>query len=64
MALVNTIHGEMDDALLQRVDIEDEDDNALYTAVEYYLDGKLVHRSAHVQLKRGLDFDIQTQRLN
>ena len=61
--IVNTKYGPMDDSELQRVDIADEDDNAHYSAVEYYLNGELVHRSAHVALKQGLNFDIVTQRI-
>jgi hypothetical protein len=54
MALVNTTKGEMDEALLEKkegfVDNEDE-----YTTwVEYWLDGELVHRSVHVQLKKSV----------
>ena len=54
MALVNTTKGEMDDSLLEKkegfVDNEDE-----YTTwVEYWLDGELVHRSVHVQLKKSV----------
>lgn len=64
MAMVNTIHGPVDEAELQRVDVSDEDDAAYYTAVEYYRDGELVHRSAHVALKQGLNMELMTQRLN
>ena len=54
MALVNTTKGEMDDSLLEKkegfVDNEDE-----YTTwVEYWLEGELVHRSVHVQLKKSV----------
>lgn len=50
--LVTTTKGEMDDSLLEKregvVDNEDE-----YTTwVEYWLEGELVHRSAHVTLKK------------
>lgn len=52
MARVNTTKGEMDEALLEkRTGIID---NAVeYTTwVEYWLNGELVHRSAHVTLKK------------
>jgi hypothetical protein len=52
MALVNTTKGEMDDSLLERKDGVFEDDNELTTWVEYWLAGELVHRSAHVTLKK------------
>lgn len=50
--LVTTTKGDMDDSLLEKregvVDNEDE-----YTTwVEYWLEGELVHRSAHVTLKK------------
>lgn len=64
MALINTTHGPMDESLLTRVDIKDEDDAAHYEAVEYYLDGELVHRSAHVQLKKGLNWEGVTASLS
>jgi hypothetical protein len=49
--LVNTIHGEMDENLLEKKEGGFEDDNEKTTWVEYWLDGSLVHRSAHVTLK-------------
>jgi len=54
MAFVTTTKGIMDDSLLEKkegiVDNEDE-----YTTwVEYWLDGEMVHRSAHVTLKKAL----------
>ena len=49
--LVNTIHGEMDDSLLEKKEGGFENDNEKTTWVEYWLDNELVHRSAHVTLK-------------
>ena len=50
--IVTTTKGEMDDSLLVKqegsVDTEDE----FTTWTEYWLDGELVHRSAHVTLKK------------
>lgn len=51
---VNTIRGEMDDSLLKKKEGSVDNDNENTTWVEYYLDGELVHRSAHVNLKRPL----------
>jgi hypothetical protein len=42
----------MDDSLLERKDGTFENDNELTTWVEYWKDGELVHRSAHVTLKK------------
>lgn len=52
--IVTTTKGEMDDSLLEKKEGVFEDDNELTTWVEYWLDGELVHRSAHVTLKRSL----------
>lgn len=50
--LVTTIHGDMDDALLEKRTGEVDNDNEHAEWVEYWLAGELVHRSAHVRLKQ------------
>lgn len=50
--LVNTTKGEMDDSLLEKREGVVDDENEYTTWVEYWLDGELVHRSAHVTLKK------------
>jgi len=50
--MVNTTYGEMDESLLEKKEGTFEDDNELTTWVEYWKDGELVHRSAHVTLKK------------
>jgi hypothetical protein len=50
--LVTTIYGEMDDSLLEKKEGTFEDDNELTTWVEYWKNVELVHRSAHVTLKK------------
>ena len=52
MALVNTTYGEMDESLLEKKEGTFEDDNELTTWVEYWKGEELVHRSAHVTLKK------------
>jgi hypothetical protein len=52
MALVTTTKGEMDDSLLVKQEGSLDNDNETTTWVEYWLDGELVHRSAHVALKQ------------
>jgi hypothetical protein len=52
MALVTTTKGEMDDSLLEKQEGSLDNDDETTTWVEYWLDGELVHRSAHVQLKK------------
>ena len=54
--MVNTIYGEMDEALLEKKEGVFEDDNEFTTWVEYWKDSELVHRSAHVTLKRTPSF--------
>jgi len=46
----------MDDSLLEHRSGEIDNENELTTWVEYWLDGELVHRSAHVTLKKTLSF--------
>ena len=50
--IVTTTKGDMDASLLEHRTGEFEDDNELTTWTEYWLDGELVHRSAHVILKK------------
>ena len=52
--IVTTTKGDMDDSLLEKREGTFEDDNELTTWVEYWLEGEMVHRSAHVTLKRSL----------
>jgi len=52
MALVTTTKGEMDDSLLVKQEGTVDNDNEFTTWTEYWLDGDLVHRSAHVTLKK------------
>ena len=50
--LVTTTKGNMDDSLLEKREGTVDNDNELTTWVEYWLEGELVHRSAHVTLKK------------
>jgi hypothetical protein len=50
--LVTTTKGDMDDSLLVKQEGSVDNDNESTTWVEYWLDGELVHRSAHVTLKK------------
>ena len=52
MALVTTTKGEMDEAFLEKKEGSVDNDHEYTTWVEYWLDGELVHRSAHVALKK------------
>ena len=52
MAMVNTTLGLMDETLLEKRTGEVDNDNEHTTWTEYWLNGELVHRGAHVRLKR------------
>ena len=54
--IVTTTKGEMDDSLLEHRSGTVDDENELTTWTEYWLDGELVHRSAHVTLKKSPAF--------
>ena len=50
--LITTTKGEMDDSLLEKKEGFVDNDEEYTTWVEYWLDGEIVHRSVHVQLKK------------
>ena len=50
--IVTTTKGEMDDSLLEKKEGVVDNNDEYTTWVEYWLDGELVHRSAHVTLKK------------
>lgn len=50
---IPTIHGDMDDSLLEkRTGMDADTDDHRTTWVEYWLNGELVHRSVDVKIKR------------
>lgn len=50
-AMITTTKGLMDESLLEKREGEVNDEREHTTWVEYWLDGELVHRSAHIRLK-------------
>lgn len=50
--IVKTTKGDMDASLLERREGRDENANEIAKWTEYWLHGELVHRSAHVEIKR------------
>jgi len=52
MALVTTTKGDMDESLLTKQEGTIDNENELTTWTEYWLNDELVHRSAHVTLKK------------
>lgn len=55
MAQVSTIHGMMDESVLEKMESSQENEDNTVKATEYWLSGELVHRSVHVILKNGVD---------
>lgn len=53
--LITTTKGPIDDALLEKKEgsVDNEDEATAW--VEYWMNGELVHRSAHVTLKKWPD---------
>ena len=56
--IVTTTKGDMDDSLLEKKEGFVDNDNEYTSWVEYWLDGELVHRSAHVSLKTNPTFAV------
>lgn len=50
-----TIHGDMDESLLEKRVGTEETDTEVLSWTEYWYNNELVHRSVHMQLKQGLD---------
>ena len=50
--LITTTNGDMEESLLEKLEGTVDNDNELTTWVEYWDAGELVHRSAHVTLKK------------
>lgn len=61
--MISTIHGLMDEALLEKRLGTEEDQDQKLTWIEYWLNNELVHRSIDLYLKRGIDFSLQSSNL-
>ena len=59
MPLITTTLGDMDESLLEKREGSVDNDNEFTTWTEYWLDGQLVHRSAHVQLKKSVELAVE-----
>ena len=64
MATVFTTKGDMDESLLEKREGSLDNDNEHTTWVEYWLDGELVHRSAHVALKQSVTLAAEAASFN
>ena len=56
--MITTTKGLMDEATLRKVEGEIDNDNEHTTWVEYWDGDELVHRSAHINLKKGVLLDV------
>jgi len=56
--IITTTKGDMDDSLLVKKEGTVDDENEYTTWVEYYLNDELIHRSAHVTLKKSPFTDL------
>lgn len=52
--MITTTKGLMDEAVLEKREGVVDNDNEHTTWIEYWHEGELVHRSAHVKLKKTL----------
>ena len=57
--MITTIYGLMDESLLKKRVGVDEDDRARAEWAEYWLNGELVHRSANIALKKGIEMKLE-----
>jgi hypothetical protein len=64
MALVTTTKGEMDETLLEKKEGFVDNDNEYTSWVEYWHEGELVHRSAHVALKKSVTLAAEAASFN
>ena len=53
MATITTIHGDMEEDLLEKRTGSDDTPSEVSDWIEYWYNGELVHRSVHVHLKEG-----------
>jgi len=52
--VITTIHGDMDEALLEKKTGIVDNENEHTEWVEYWLKGELIHRSVNMTLKKGV----------
>jgi len=57
--MIFTTKGEMDELLLEKREGEIDNDTEHTTWVEYWQESELVHRSAHVRLKRAVNVNTE-----
>ena len=58
--IITTIHGDMEEALLEERVGTEETDAEVISWTEYWYNNGLVHRSVHMDLKQGLNIFGET----
>jgi len=56
--IITTTKGDIDESLLSKREGSIDNENEYTTWIEYWLDDELVHRSAHVSLKKSPFTDL------
>jgi len=62
--MITTTKGLMDESLLEKREGTIDNDNETTTWIEYWLEGELVHRSAHVALKKSTSSAVEAASFN
>ena len=62
--MITTTKGEMDESLLEKKEGFVDNDNEYTTWIEYWHEGELVHRSAHVALKKPVTLAAEAASFN
>ena len=62
--MITTTKGLMDESLLEKREGTIDNDNETTTWIEYWLEGELVHRSAHVALKKSISSSVEAASFN
>jgi len=62
--MITTTKGLMDESLLEKREGTIDNDNETTTWIEYWLEGELVHRSAHVTLKKSIGSAVEAASFN
>lgn len=57
--IVTTTKGDMDESLLEKKEGLVDNDHEYTAWVEYWLEGELIHRSVHVQLKKSVGLKVE-----
>ena len=57
--IITTTKGDMDESLLEKKEGLVNNDHEYTAWVEYWLEGELVHRSVHVQLKKSVGLKVE-----